>query len=289
MMGNNMEADPGWFSPQVMMGTRDLQVFNQYGEAKFQGSLEGPCFPSNGIELLVAAVGTDVVTGTVAPYTHTISQANALPSLTIEKDVGDAQSLQFAGCRVGKYTLEVAAGNNSAKVSADLVGSLVAVMDVPTAVSVVNEEPFVFAEGTLTIFGTARSEVSTAHIEIDNGLKETYTFSGNHGPSFITPVTLHVMGTLDLVWDAFDDATYGDFNKMQNGTLGALSLALQHPSNGGSVTVACPQVVLNKFSNDLKIADVVVSAISFEASKPLTGASQYTVQAVVMNSQSTAY
>ena len=73
MTGNTMEADPGWFSPELMMAVRDRNVFNMYGEAKYQGAVDGPLFPSNAMELLVASIGTDAVTGTGVPYTHTIS------------------------------------------------------------------------------------------------------------------------------------------------------------------------------------------------------------------------
>ena len=93
-----------------------------------------------------------------------------------------------------------------------------------------------------------------------------------------------VHGTLDVVWDSFTDATYGDFTNMENGTLGALTETLTHPNNGGSAQFNLPQVALSKFSNDIKMTDVIMSTLTFEASKPLSGTSQYTVQAVVSNS-----
>lgn len=288
MTGNTMETDPGWFSPQLMMGTRDLQVFNMYGEAKYTGTISGALFPSNGIQLLVAAIGTDTVTGTVAPYTHTLAQANVLESLTVEKNIGDFQSLQFAGTRVGKFSLKCAAGNNPATIDVDCTASLAAVLDSPSAISVIDEIPFVFAEGTVTIFGDVRAEVSNVQIDIDNGLKETYTFDKEHGPSFITPVTLHCSGQVDLVWDSLDDSTYGDYTKMVDGTLGVLDVLLEHPTAAdGSVEMTLAQIAYSKYSNDLKISDVVMTTLNFEGSKDLTAG--HTVAAVVKNSQSTAY
>src|ERR1700728_5403720 len=70
MMSNGMEYDPGWLSPTLMMGMRDKQVYNLQGEAKNIGSVEGPMYPSNAVPLIVAAIGTDAVTGP-RPYTHT--------------------------------------------------------------------------------------------------------------------------------------------------------------------------------------------------------------------------
>ena len=290
MTGNGMQSDPGWFSPALMMATRDKQVFNLYGEQANVGAIEGPLFPSNAIELLVAAIGTDAVTGTVTPYTHTISQANTLPSLTVEKNIGGFQSLQFAGARVGKFTVKAPVGNEPVSISADMVAQSVAILTSPTAVSITNELPFVFAEASLTLMTHARADVTNVQLEIDNGLKSTYTYSGNHGPSFISPISLKVSGTIDVVWSSLNDATYGDFTTMTNGTLGALSLAFAHPGVGGfGVTFSCPQVVLSKVAPDVKYEDVVLSTMSFESSKPLTGGSQYSIQAVVLNGVSAAY
>ena len=289
MMSNGMEYDPGWFSPTLMMGERDKQVYNLQGEAKNIGSVEGPLFPSNAIPLLVAAIGTDAVSGS-GPYTHTISTSNTLPSLTVEKGIGGYQSLQFAGCKVGKFSIKAPTGNEPVTMTADLSGQSVAILTSPTAISVTNEIPWEFSEASLSLGGNARADVTNVTLDIDNGLKETYTYSGNHGPSFITPVSLHVSGTVDVVWTSLNASTYGDFTTMLNQTLGALSVAFAHPGMGGySVTFTCPQVVLAKYANDIKFDDVVMSSLSFEASRPMTGGSQYTIQAVVENGVASAY
>jgi hypothetical protein len=288
MTDNTLEVDPGWFSPPVMMATRDKQVFNMYGEQKLAGSVSGPLFPSNAMELLAASIGTDVVSGTTSPYTHTISQANTLASLTIEKNLGNYQSLQVAGCRVNKMSIKAPVGNEPVNITADVMGQSAAILTTPTAVTVTNEVPFVFAEAVFSLGGSSRADVSNVQIDIENGVKETYTYSGQHGPSFLTPVTLKVSGSFDVVWSSLNDATYGDYTRMINGTVGALSLTLTHPTGGGySVAVTLPQVVLSKYANDVRLEDVIMSKVTFEASKSLT--SGYTIQAVVINGISAAY
>lgn len=438
MMSNTMEENPGWFSPHLMQGVRDLQVYNLYGEAKFQGTINGPIFPSNAMEVMSAAIGADsiagwgvygtiatptsttlsagsaagatsvtvtsptgfvtgqeiivgtggtqearlisnvvgsvitvadafyhahaigdaavtgttttlsalvtaptstitvtsatgittntiiqidvnsvsgvttsevrkvtnVVTTTVTldspltfnhasgaqvivvttPYTHTINEQNTLPSLTVEKNIGGFQSLQFAGCRVGKFDLKAPVGNTPVDVSVEMTGRSVLPLNTPTAISITNELPFVFAEANLEIFGTLRTEVSNTSVAINNGLKETYTYSNFHGPSFITPVTLHTNGAIDLVFDSLNDATYGDFQRMANGTLGSLQFSLVHPASGGTISVFLPQIVLDKYANDIKMEDVVMSNLTYEATRPLSGNTQFTIQATVSNS-----
>ena len=438
MASNTMEEDPGWFAPHLMQAARDYQIYNLYGEAKFQGAVNGPLFPSNAIQLLSGAVGADaqvgygvvgtintptsttlngatvagattvtattiagfvtgqeividsgqntevrlisnvvgsvitladalyyphanlatlttgttttvngaltaptttvvvtsatgIVTGSfiqidvntvsgaktsevrkvtnvvtttltidqaisynhangaqvilvTTPYMHTFAQANTLPSLTVEKNLGGFQSLQFAGCRVGKFDVKAPVGNTAVDITADFSGQSVAILNSPTAVSVVNELPYVFAEANLTFYGTLRTDASNVNAVIDNGLKETYTYSGQHGPSFITPVIVHGSGAVDMVFDSLNDTTYGDFNRLANGTLGQFQFSLVHPSNGGTVSFFFPQVAINKFANNLKMEDVIMSSLTWEATRALTGPAQFTVQAVVFNS-----
>lgn len=229
---------------------------------------------ANGVQVIIVT----------SPYNHTISQTNTLPSMTIEKNVGSFQSLQFAGCRVGKLGIKAPVANEPVKVTSDVSGQSVLVLNSPTSVSITNELPYVFAEASLTVFGTTRFEVNNAEIEVNNGLKETWTYSGNHGPSFITPVTVTANGKVDVVWDSFNDSTFGDYTKMVNGTLGALQLAFTHPANGGTIAFNLPQVAIAKFANNLKMTDVVMAGLTFEASRPLSGNQQYTVSATVINS-----
>jgi hypothetical protein len=223
------------------------------------------------------------VTLVTTPYTHTIAEANTLPSLTVEKNLGSFQSLQFAGCRVGKFDLKAPVGNAAVEMSIDLSGRSVATLNSPTPVTVTNELPFVFAEANLDIYGVARTDVSNTSIAIENGLKETYTYSNFHGPAFITPVILHGSGAIDLVWSSLNDSTYGDFTKMANGTLGAFHFGLSHPTNTAAISVFMPQIALNKFSNDVKMEDVIMSALTFEATRQITGSTQFTIQAAVSN------
>ena len=369
--GNTMEVDPGWFSPTLMMGVRDKQVYNLQGEQMFAGAIDGPLFPTNAMALLVASIGADnlagagitgstgagsttltttvaagvlsislasasgfttgqvvqidvngtgptttsecrmitlsgttatftpalayghtsgcTIKGVVGPYTHTIQQQNTLPSLTVEKCIGGVQSEQFAGCRVNKFDLKAPVSNEPVAITADMMAQSVAILDAPSQMSVANELPFVFTEATVGFYGTTRYEAANMTMSIDNALKATWTYSGSHGPSFITPINLHVSGALDMVWSSLDNATYGDFDRMLNQTLGTLNFTLAHPASGGSIEISLPQIALSKYANDLKAEDVIMSSLTWEASRPLTGSSQYTVQATVINSQFLPY
>ena len=59
-------------------------------------------------------------------------------------------------------------------------GDLQAFLTSPTAVTITNELPYVFAEASLTLGGNARADVTNCQLEISNELKPTYTYSGNY-------------------------------------------------------------------------------------------------------------
>ena len=237
------------------------------------------------VALTYAHASGSVVTIVVTPFAHTVLDANSIPSFTIEKNVGNFQSLQFAGSRIGKMDIKAPVGNNPVSMTADVTGRSVAILGTPSSVSVLNEQPYVFAEANLVYNGTQRTDVRNVNISIDNGLKPIYTYSGNRGPSFITPVTLHVSGSFEAVWSSFNDPTYGDFNQMQLGNLASLTASFVHASTNNTVTITVNQIALNKFANDIKMEDVILSSLNFEASKPVTGNVQNTITAVVQDTQ----
>src|SRR5579859_108109 len=260
MTGNNLELDPGLFSPKVMFGQRDVNTFPLYGQYKNAGSLNFPLFPTQGINLLAGAIGADAaagngVTGTgsaspntlngatiagattvtltsatgytanafiqvdvnasgptttaevrkivsvstntltldtaltyahangaatkvvTAPFTHTITQATTLPSFTVEKNLGNFESLQFAGARINKFDMQVQNGNSEVACAVDLMAKSSAVLATPTAITVVNELPYVFAECTTSFNSQTISQTTNAEVTIENGLKDTFTFN----------------------------------------------------------------------------------------------------------------
>lgn len=283
-LGNTLTQDPGWFTPSVMQAVRDAQIYNLYGEQKNAGNVNAPLFPTNGIRYLVAAIGTDVVSGTTPTFTHTISEANILPSMTVEKNIGNFESLQFAGTRVSKYSIKATAGNSPAEFTADLVAKSVAVLSTPTTVVVVNEEPFVFAEFTLTSGVNVLQQATNFQLDIDNVLKETYTFNQSSELQFLTPTALKVSGSFDVVFDDLTASTNNFFTQALAGTQASLSFKLAHPA-GNSVEFTMPLVTLSKTSQDTKPESVVMETINFEAMYSAGS----TISAIVINGEAAAY
>lgn len=227
----------------------------------------------------------------VAPFVHNICQSNAAQaSYTVEQNEGGFESIQFAGCRVSKYSLKCDTTNTETNFSADIMGQSASVLASPTAISVVNEEPFVFAEATVSLFGQSLNQVTNFSMDIESGMKDTFTLNGAHTLQFLTACTRHVSGQFDVVWNSFDDATYGYWNKLfvQPSTTGALSVTWTHPSNAGVVQLNLTRVRLAKYSDSLKMNDVVLTTLNYEAEYAI-GSAPNTIQALVTDNQATYF
>lgn len=205
---------------------------------------------------------TKVVT---APFTHTFTPANTLPSFTMEKNLGNFESLQFAGARVNKLGLQVSNGNQEAALSVDLMAKAAAVLSTPTAIAVTNENPYVFAECTASIFSQAVTQATAIDFSIENGLKDTYTFNSSHNLQFLTPLTLKSSCKIDLVFTSLDDATWGYWTQMVNQTEGALTFSLTHPASAGTVTITMPRNRIRTSTDAVKMDDVIITSLQFDA------------------------
>jgi hypothetical protein len=202
-----------------------------------------------------------------APYFHNIQQANTLGSLTVEKDLGSYESLQFAGCRVNKLGISMAATNTEGTLTADLMAKSVAVLTAGSTspIAITNESPWVFAESTVTLFGQAVQQAINVELSIENGVKDTYTMNSSHNPQFLTPVTRAITGKIDVVFTSLDDVTWGYYSQMVAGTSGSLLTTFVHPSSGGTMTFYMPKVVLAKTPDAVKMEDIITTSLEFTA------------------------
>ncbi|MER6350673.1 phage tail tube protein [Streptomyces sp. NPDC001634] len=217
-----------------------------------------------------------------APFTHSIQQANTLPSLTVEKNLGGFESLQFSGSRVNKFGLQVTNGNQEATVTADVQAKHAAVLATPSSISVINELPYTFAETTLSLNSQTVAQATSADLSVENGLKDTYTFNSSHELQFLTPLTRTVSFKADLVFTSLDDPTWGYWTQMTTGTDFSTTLALTHPASGGTVSFTMPKAKIKTYTDAVKIDDVIISTITFDVYLNLT--TLQTISASVVNS-----
>jgi hypothetical protein len=248
----------------------------------------------------------NIIQAVSTPYFHSFQQSNSvLPSYTIEKSLGggdtlhNAESELYIGCRFGKYTMKLGATNTEAQFTADVVARNGTVLASPTTPSYTNENPFVFSEATVAIFGTNANQAEDIEVDIDNGLKQTYTFDQTHQLTYNTPVVRNITGKTTVVHDNLDDATYGYFTFLiVNQTQGSLQFTLAHPASGGflpgltpseQVQITLSAINLSKYADDLKLEDVIMTSLDFTAFLNLAASPPTTISAVVANQQAFAY
>lgn len=302
----------------------------------------------------------------IAPFYHNIAEANTLSSLTIEKNLGGYESLQFIGCRVGKYNIKCEAANTEASFSADVQGKTVVPMThttnvihttalatplvqgksytkitvltsvtceagtwvtlqtgtniqhvcisvasettvtlhvygfvanadykattttvtnaSPSPISVVNELPFIFAEAVLTTYGNVVDQVSNVSITIDNGLKATWTQNQQHSLQFLTAVTRHISGQLDLVFTSLDTPTWGYWNKMTNEVTASLTYQFQHPFTPQyGIVIKLTKINLAKYADSVKLETIIMTTLNFEADYDLAATPPNTISVVIAN------
>jgi hypothetical protein len=367
MSENTIETDPGLFFPQVMVGSRDLNVFPLYGQEKDLGAIAGPIFPDNASMLLAAAIGADaqryggvtgnptgvtttlsagvsagattanvtsptgivqnqsivqvdvnvngastsecrlvtnvggstitfnapltyghlsgaVVTVVNAPFVHTITYKSQLPGITVEKNLGGFQSIQFAGGRLNKLGIKGQATDTEATMTADFIAQSLSILDTPSAINIIDEQPFVFAEFTLTWEGGVISQAGSFDLNIDNGVKPYYTFNGTHMAQFIPPLHLMVDGSFDAVFDTLD-AQYDWFTQIRNGTEAELTFLLAHPEPGYSIEFLMPNVRLAKEQIPPKVSEVVMETIDFKARRSMSANPSETIRCILTNDQ----
>ena len=154
-----------------------------------------------------SAVTTTLTISNGTLYQHNISQTTSapfLPSVTVEKNIGNYQSLIFDGCLINKYQLKAGTGNKEAEFTADMIAQSVSVTNAPTTVVLVNESPYVFAEFNLVLGSYSLYQATNFQLDIENNLKETYTFNGSRNLQFLTPTQLKVSGSFDVVFDTLN-------------------------------------------------------------------------------------
>ena len=141
------------------------------------GSFQTYARPGLGAQLLAYALGADSVTvGSV--YTHTITRANTIPWLTIERQLDNIE--RFIGCKINQIVIS---GNSGQPVLMDI--SFMAcdseIQSSAASASYQTDEPFMFHDGTYTLDSGAITTISAFTITINNNLEliQTTSFKPN--------------------------------------------------------------------------------------------------------------
>ncbi len=166
-----------WGTPGIYVNTAGGDV----GELAFQAQAETAGF------LFAQAIGSDVVTGSGDPYTHTIATGTAAAALqTIRQQVGNAVGPwknSFYDARVNKLTWNAGADQIIARITESILAMKSAewYTTAPTATDSATD-PFNWHEatGAVTIDATAFNEIDGETLELDR--KDSIHYGDSHLP-----------------------------------------------------------------------------------------------------------
>jgi hypothetical protein len=233
--------------------------------------------------LLYGHAQYDPVVRVVAPFMHDIQQQNALPSFTLESNLGGLESIQYAGCVVNKLTIK-GTTKTEAQVTVDLICKADAQIT-PTVPSYSADQPFVLAGTTLDVFGSSDTAIESFELTVDNMVDPRYTYSGNRVPTYLPSkgraVELKVTESLQAM------TYYGDLPSATSTsapTSGAETVTLV--SGSDQVIFAMPQMAIMKLSQPIKVGETIVQDISLKA---WLGALASSMTATIISSQNLPY
>lgn len=128
---------------------------------------------------LWAVLGADAVTGVdPGPYTHALTPANALPYITVWRNISDTLFEQFADCKVGSLAISAEAGaplTATAGIQGIKATRLTAAPDDAAPVAIENSTVFNFNNATVTLGGTVTALVRSIDLTIENNISRQQT------------------------------------------------------------------------------------------------------------------
>lgn len=239
-----------WIVQRVIGG--DREAFQQEQTTREYQSGDVPVVLQDGAPVAYA-LGADSVTGTAAPYTHTITakQNDIPPSQTLEvayfgRGGGTDMVRTFSGCVPNSMDLSM---NNDDQLTATLEywAMGVSLGSTPTTgVSVPSTRPWLFSDASsqLSLFGTSFARFEDFTLSIQNNLVEG---------RYIAPAADHPSGSardpfdltygnaeyeLDATLAIEDSALYSELTTPTSGGFTA-TIAFQRGGSGNSFTITC--------------------------------------------------
>lgn len=162
---------------------------------------------------LNSALGALATTGAGPNYTHTLTPANALPYITVWRNISDTLWEQYRDCKVGSIAISAEAGSPlTATVGIQGARStrLTAAPDTASPVAVENIVPFNYNDVAVQLGGGATSLVRSFELTVENNLTRQYT--DDVEPYDVVEGLREISLGFDLVFESLDE-----YNKFHYG------------------------------------------------------------------------
>lgn len=139
---------------------------------KPNGTFQTLVRPDLGSAIMAWVLGADsVVTGTT--HTHTITRADTLPWITVERELDNVE--RVADCKISQVVINGAA-NQPLSMDVTYMGIDSSIVSSATE-TYETDEPFMFHDGVFTIHGAGNTNIKAFTLTINRNLEEIFTTS----------------------------------------------------------------------------------------------------------------
>lgn len=246
-------------APDPKIDWKVHRVIGQGRDALFQ--FEGKSTVETGIslipqdfELLEFAFGQKVTSGNAGTYflasgktyVYTGTTSGAIPSMTIETTFTPGQTSfprQFIGCKVDKLTI-TAEEEGEVKFDMDLKCQRPLVpSDASPTPKVYTNDPFIFHQGSLNMWGTVFGKVTTFELSLANNLKPKFylasgTISAKFAGDIIEGVRDYELATTVIAQDRLI------WNELTSSTVSGFTTVLKLANASHAVDIVCQNCVI---------------------------------------------
>ncbi len=167
----SLEIVQDLYEARTLNGDEELDAIYKVGN-KPGGSFQSLVRPDLAAAIMAFVLGADsVATGTV--HTHTITRADTLPWLSIERKLDNIERLE--DCKINQVVINGAAGQ-PLSIDVSYIGIDSDIVTTATA-TYETDEPFMFHDGTFTINGSADTTIKAFTLTINRNLEDIITTS----------------------------------------------------------------------------------------------------------------
>lgn len=190
---------------------------------------------------LWAALGADAVTGSMPNFTHAITPAQALPYITVWRNIADTLYEEYRDCKVGSLSFSAEAGQPltmTANVQGLQATRLTAAPDQATPIAIQSGYVYNYNDATVTLGGGATALVRSFELTIENNVSRQQT--DNVIPYDVYEGQRQVSLSFDLIFE-----TLAEYNKFHYG--GAAGTAI----SSAVFTTSATFVFANGVNNEI--------------------------------------
>ena len=206
--------------------TKDYAVYNTTQEGTVE--IDGMAYPDALGYFVFAMLGSDAVTGTAVPYTHTLKLLNNLPPTLTLSNYSGVDERQYAGAAINALDIKFDTADKQMDVSAKF-NTLLGVVGTTSTPTYSTLSPFLGFQLAPTINSVLNTNVVGGEINYKRTVAMLYTVNDTQAPTKFSSSEIEVTGKL-----TFDIESATEYDLYTTGTQFPLSLKFTQSANSSA-------------------------------------------------------